>query len=321
MFKYLHIGVVSFLLLFASSCKKDVLHWQKVQAINSGTTSRLNHIRFLDNNICIIGGGETFAEANILRSVDGGFTFVANSYPQAGKSMLGMCLSPSGNLYLCGTDGTVLHSNDSGKNWRFDRIGTWEYYVAGAFPTDDTGVFVSSTQQKSSTITQIDSAFHILDEQTFSFGLNNIYIVDPAVAYVVGYGAVMKSTDHRHTWRVQDPIDDNFTGMDIHGDEIWMCGANGSIYHTINGGQHWDRLRNGNDITKMHYMLRCILFKDELNGWAAGDDGKVIHTDDGGNHWAEYDQFTTSAIRSLAICPNGDILAAGDGGALFRITP
>ena len=63
------------------------------------------------------------------------------------------------------------------------------------------------------------------------------------------------------------------------------------------------------------------MFKDKLNGWAAGEQGKIIYTDDAGKHWSEYDYFTDNAIRSLVLCPNGDLLAAGDNGTLFRITP
>ena len=100
-----------------------------------------------------------------------------------------------------------------------------------------------------------------------------------------------------------------------------MCGSNGGIYHTYNGGNSWERFRNGNDISLPRYHLQSIIFKDNLNGWAVGESGKMIHTDDGGRHWEEYDQFTTSNLFSVAICPNGDLLVAGDGGALYRIIP
>lgn len=68
------------------------------------------------------------------------------------------------------------------------------------------------------------------------------------------------------------------------------------------------------------YNLLGIAFKDGQNGWAVCDDGKLIRTDDAGNHWEEYDRFTTSALRSIAICPNGDLLVAGDNGGIYRIT-
>ena len=146
-------------------------------------------------------------------------------------------------------------------------------------------------------------------------------MVNATTGYVIGYGTVMKTIDRGTTWLVQDVANDNFMAMDIHGDEIWMCGYAGSVYHTTDGGAHWQRMRNGNDITLPRYDLLDIKFKDGKNGWAVCDDGKMLHSDDGGNHWEEYDRFTASALRSIAICPNNDLLVAGDNGSIFRITP
>ncbi len=145
-------------------------------------------------------------------------------------------------------------------------------------------------------------------------------MVSPSAGYVIGYGTVMKTTDRGNTWNFQNVQGDNFEAMDIHGEEIWMCGYNGSIYHTADGGNNWTRLRNGNDVTLPRYYLMDIVFKDGQNGWAVCDNGKMIHTDDGGQHWEEYDQFTTSSLRSIALCPNGDLIAAGDNGNIFRVS-
>lgn len=310
-----------FVLILFNSCKKDLLHWQKVQQLNSGTTNRLNNIRLLNNNICIIAGGATFYQSEVVRSVDGGYTWAAQSDADAPKEMYGMGVSQNGNIYLCGIDGDVLHSKDSGKSWQFNRIGDWLVYQGGTFASPDTGIFVSTILQRQCTITRVDSNFNIIDEKTFLFGANNVYMTDQNTGYMVGYGVVMKTTDRGNTWNFQDVAGDNFNCMDIHGGEIWMCGYNGSIYHTTDGGNNWSRVRNGNDITLPRYNLMGILFKDAQNGWAVCDNGKVIYTDDAGNHWEEYDQFTTSSLRSIALCPNGDLLVAGDNGGLYRITP
>ena len=310
-----------FIVVFFAGCKKDLLHLQKVQQLNSNTTTRLNHIRFINNNICIAAGGGEFLQSEIVRSTDGGYTWTAYSDSAAPKEMFGMGVSANGNIYLSGVDGDVLHSKDSGKTWQFGRINDWNVYFGGYFPTPDTGIFVSSVLQRQCTITRVDSNFNILDEKTFLFGLNNIYMTSPTTGYIIGYGTVMKTTNTGNTWNFQDVMNDNFTSMDIHGDEIWMCGYNGGIYHTTNGGNNWSRLRNGNDITLPRYYLMDILFTDEQNGWAVCDNGKVIRSDDGGQHWEEYEQFTTSALRSIALCPNGDLLVAGDNGVIYRITP
>ncbi len=307
--------------LCAGSCKKDLLQLQKVQQLTSNTTTPINNIRFIGADICIAAAGVKYQQSVVLRSADGGYTWNSTSYPAAPKAMYGMCISPSSTMYLCGIDGDVLYSKDSGKSWQFSRVNDWLYYISMSFPTKDTGILVNTILQRQSTITRIDSGFNIIDEQTFLFGLNNIYMVNATTGYVIGYGTVMKTIDRGTTWLVQDVANDNFMSMDIHGNEIWMCGYAGSVYHTTDGGVHWQRQRNGNDLTLPRYDLLDIKFKDEQNGWAVCDDGKMLHSDDGGNHWEEYDRFTTSALRSIAICPNNDLLVAGDNGSIFRITP
>ena len=308
------------LLTGASSCKKDLLHFRQVTQLNSQTKNRLNNIRFLSDSICIIGGGDKFLQSDILRSADGGYTWTATSYATAPKGMYGLGVSASGTIYLSGIDGDVLHSKDSGKSWQFNRIDNWLACCGGTFFSPDTGIFVSTILQRGCTITRVDSNFKILDEHTQLFGLNNLYMVSSTKGYIIGYGTVMVTTDRGNTWNFQDVHGDDFTAMEIHGDEMWLCGSNGGIYHTTDAGINWQALRNGNDITQARYSLRAIVFKDSQNGWTAGDDGKLLHTEDGGKHWAEYDRFTTNSIRSLAICPNGDLLTAGDNGCIFRVT-
>lgn len=307
--------------LLLGSCRKDVLEPRKVQQLDSHTTSRLNNIRFLNSQLAIAAGGDLYDRSTILKSVDGGYTWSAYSQPDAPKEMRGMGIAPDGTLYLSGVDGNVLVSVDNGSTWQFRRIDNWQFYQGGVFPTPDTGIFVTSTLQRQCSIVRIDKDFKIIDELSYAFGLNNIYMAGPSTGYVVGYGAVMKTTDKGRNWVFQEVKGDNFTAMDIHGSEIWMCGSNGGIFYTADAGEHWQTLRNGNNLSLPHYWLRAIAFRDGKNGWAVGDEGKLIYTNDGGRHWAEYTSFTNSNLRSIAIADNGDLLIAGDAGALFRIKP
>jgi photosystem II stability/assembly factor-like uncharacterized protein len=302
-----------------SSCKRDLLELKQAWKLNSNTTTRLNNIRFLDDSICVIGGGSTFYQSTMLRSADGGYTWAADSSHDIPKEMYGMGVAADGSICLSGIDGGVLQSVDKGKTWQSHRILNWLVLRGGNFFTPDTGIFVSTILQRGSSITRVSADFKILDERAFLFGLNNLYMVNSTTGYAIGYGVVMKTTDRGNTWDYLDVKGDNFTAMDIHGSEVWTCGSAGGIYHTTDAGQHWERLRNGNDISLPRYMLRCLLFTDKLHGWAAGDNGKLIYTNNGGRDWYEYKNFTTDAIRGIALCPNGDILLCGDEGGIYRI--
>jgi len=321
MYKYLYCIAALSVFLFTPSCKKDLLHWQRIQQLNSNTSASLNTIHFIDNTACFIGGGIMWNQTTVLQSADGGYTFSPASNPPFSIEMAGYSVSSFGGLYMCGAHGTVISSSDTGKTWKLRMVSNSGYYVGIAFPRPDTGILITTLLQQAGTIVKVDSNLNIVSQQNFKLGFNVIYMINEKAGYIAGYGGVLKTIDGGITWNFLNVKGDNFMAMDIHGDEIWMCGYIGCVYHSIDGGNNWERLRNGNDITIPHYNLMSIVFKDELNGWASCDDGRVIHTDDGGHHWEEYDRFTTNSLRSIVLCPNGDLLTSGDNGALYRITP
>lgn len=307
--------------IFSPGCRKDMLHFNKVVKLNSNTSSRLNNIRFLDNNVCIAAGGETFYRSVMCRSVDGGYTWTTDSSTDAPKELYGMGVAPDGGVSLSGIDGCLLTSRDKGSTWRFCRIGNWLVYKGGTFPVPDTGVFVSTVLQRDAAITRIDSSCNVIDSKEFGFGINNIYMLGGRTGYVIGYGAMMRTKDMGNTWEYLKIDGDNFTCLASYGSHMWVCGANGSVFYSADNGDNWQRQRNGNDLAVRKYLLRTIAFTDTQHGWAAGDYGTVIYTRDGGAHWSEYDSFTSSTIRSIAVCPGGDLLFAGDDGIIFRVTP
>ncbi len=313
-----------FLLLcvsFISACKKDLISFNKVHKLDTHTNDdRLEKIFFFDKKTGFIVGGQRFYNAVILTTDDGGYTWQKKTYPEAGKSLHDIVLSPSGALYICGFDGKLLRSYDTGKTWLFSQL---EYfaYTGIAFTDAAHALVVGGVSGNSGIVQYIDSTGGFTRRDSFHYQFNKIFINPDKSGYICGYGLIKKTTDGGATWNFLNVKYDNFTNMDIHGNEIWACGYNGSVVHTTNAGGNWQTLRNGNDITIPRYHLYCILFKDKMNGWAAGEQGKVIYTRDGGKNWSEYDHFTNSTLRSIALCPNGDLLIAGDNGVLFRMTP
>jgi photosystem II stability/assembly factor-like uncharacterized protein len=312
-----------FFLFFTTlgACKKDLLHVRNVQKLNSyADNDRLNQILFVNDSVGFVVGGQRFNEAVILRTKDGGTTWEKKILPAAGKGLYGITQSPSGVLYVCGFDGKILRSYDMGDTWAFTQIDYFAF-TGIAFADAVHAITVGGVSFNSGIREYIDSSGHNMHRDSLAYQLNKITMVSATEGYICGYGAMLKTVDGGKTWNFQNVKDDNFNAMDIHGDEIWMCGYNGGVYHTYDGGNHWTELRNGNNINLPRYRLLDIAFKDERNGWAAGESGKMIYTDDGGQHWEEYDQFTTEALRSISIRPDGSLLVAGDNGALYKITP
>lgn len=303
-----------------SGCKKETLYWQKIVHLESHTSSRLNRIIFADNNTCIIGGGEKYEKAEVLVSTDGGDTWTAQSFPEAGKGMYGLAVSPSKKVYLSGFDGKVIYSGNTGSSWNISQVPDWRYYIAIAYPTDDTGFFIATSAQGSGTIVRVDNNFSILDTTTYDFGFNDVAFPTAHTGYIAAFGTVLKTTDHGNTWKILDVKDDNFTAVYcMDENNVWICGYNGSIQHTIDGGATWKKIRNGNKITQPRYRLKDIVFKDSQTGWAVGENGIVIQTTDGGESWNRYSPFTEHTLLSITVTPGGNLLVAGEAGTLYKL--
>jgi photosystem II stability/assembly factor-like uncharacterized protein len=117
-----------------------------------------------------------------------------------------------------------------------------------------------------------------------------------------------------------DIKNDNFTALyTLSENNVWTCGYNGSIYHTEDGGDNWQKMLNGNSITHKRYHLLEFVFKDNVNGWAAGEDGVVIYTNNGGKDWKEYEHFTSDALRCIYLLPDGNLMVCGDNGTLYKL--
>lgn len=121
-------------------------------------------------------------------------------------------------------------------------------------------------------------------------------------------------TLNAQTWSAQNSgvtadLDDVFA---LSATEAWVCGDNGTLLHTTDGGMNW------NPVALTGADLQGIAFKDESIGIVVGDGGTVFQTLNGGQSWTLQTSSTSSQLRGVA-WGSGDIVwAVGEGGAAIR---
>ncbi|MCB9046613.1 MAG: hypothetical protein H6550_10830 [Chitinophagales bacterium] len=318
-----NLSLIVFILLVVTnitSCRKETIEPGKIEQVDLNTISRLNRIHFMNDSVCIVGGGERFHEADIITSTDAGQSWSLASYPEAGKGMYGMAVDANGKAWLCGTDGKLLATNDHGATWSFHQLAYWWFFNSMAFTTNGRCIALATNAQNYGTIVRIDSNYNISDTTYMKFGLNDIAMPLPGTGYIAGFGAVLKTDNGGDSWAYMDVKNDNFMSVYcLNEQEVWVCGYRGTIYHTTNGGTTWDKLRNGNLLIQKNYMLLDIYFKDSNKGWACGEDGLLIYTTDGGNSWTEYKKFTGNALRAITLAPDGRLIIVGDNGSMYKL--
>ena len=316
--RILFIPIIS-LLVFFNSCKKDLLHWQNVQKLESNTKHDLQHILFVNDTLGFIVGGQRFFDADILTTYDGGHNFTYRTFPEAGKALYGAVKGGDETLYAIGFDGKMLMSKDFGASWSFKQLN-YDPYKSIAVTAKGGIVVGGGISFETGFIYRGDANGNYTSRDTALYEINDVVMFPNGQGYMSGYGIMAKTIDDGATWKFQSANNDNFKKMDaISATEIWVCGYNGSIYHTTNGGADWNQKRNGNDLSKPRYHLTAVHFINEKEGYAVGEDGLVIYSDDAGEHWMELDRFTDKHLQHIAECPNGDLLICGEQGTLYRV--
>ena len=197
-------------------------------------------------------------------------------------------------LWAVGKEGKVLKSEDGGKSWQPQSMGSrlnlqdiaaWDSQKAvmvgnegAAFYTEDGGkTWVKGTTPKSE-----------IDNKLF-----RVKISPSGQAVAVGVmGAVFASDDFGKTWQRIAPEEDiAWNDIAFIGNTIWVAGEFGHLKYTQDGGITWMPVKSETDRS-----LMAITFRDEMNAMAVGLEGTMIQTTDGGVSWTALPQVTAEHL-------------------------
>lgn len=92
----------------------------------------------------------------------------------------------------------------------------------------------------------------------------------------------------------------------------FLCGEEGRVYKSTNGGMNWNLMNSGISNEK----LNSLSFKDSQNGVVVGDNGKVYISSDGGLNWTLETTSTSRNLLKVKYFSDG-ICAVGEYGTLL----
>ncbi len=110
-------------------------------------------------------------------------------------------------------------------------------------------------------------------------------------------------------------------GIATAGNEVWVCGANGTILHSADRTS-WEVQASGVDEN-----LSSIYFVNSQKGFCVGYHGTVLRTEDGGKRWAKVAVESAYYLTGVHFVDEktgfivgefGTLLATSDGGATWK---
>ncbi|HEY9404099.1 MAG TPA: YCF48-related protein [Pyrinomonadaceae bacterium] len=213
----------------------------------------------------------------------------------AGKDLNTVYFADGKRGWMAGDGGLIYHTEDGGRTWVRQAVGTNEqindlyfrdkedgYLVAGSavYLTEDGGRTWREARRFS--------------PANFGGGMPELYSVRFASkkkGWIVGSvsrrdvvtdSLVLHTDDAGATWRTQlVPSRAELIHLDFADEKRgWIVGDKGTILFTADGGLNWSLQRAGTNATLYH-----VNFVDDERGWAVGERATILRTLNGGETW------------------------------------
>ncbi|MDO8177864.1 MAG: YCF48-related protein [Undibacterium sp.] len=222
--------------------------------------------------------------------------------------------SPDGKaVWLVGSDGKILRSNDGSATWErqvsgvstgLQDVGSWDdkrAVVVGNGPA------ILRTVDGGSTWKKVD-----VPSRQMATKLMRVRVLPNGHAWAVGEGGlILHSADYALTWTVVGEVEDiawnDIYFKDGHG---WLVGEFGRIKVSSDNGMSWREVKS-----PIKSSLMSVVFRTPGNGVAVGLGGEILVSQDSGLTWAQAKSATSEHLFGLTW--NGSSwVAVGDKGVV-----
>jgi surface protein len=149
--------------------------------------------------------------------------------------------------------------------------------------------------------------------------INNVDFLDTNFGLAVGLGySIYRTLDGGNNWTEIQLTSDFFGHFDvdvIDNSNAWLCGHNGLLQRTNNGGLSWNTVNLG--ITDHIYDIQ---FVDTQLGYFITQFGELYRTTNGGMNWQSRGTIPNTGINSYTAFEirNGVLLVGANNGVLLR---
>lgn len=315
------INPKSFFLLLSSfvvlsySCKKEKFFpsWTEHP---SPTSFTLNAIYFTDDTTGHIVGGNIWDSEIYLKTTDGGATWHRDTL--SGKEIYHLQFNKDNQGFAVGLGGDFYYKESPEQFWDYQNLGyPFETFRGVSFWEKGQGIIVTGGAFQNGKIIQIKDNFAATVVDSFNQELSAVFHSEKDIIHAVGYGIVLRSIDGGNTWKKKDIIGDFFRAIHFPSSNVgYAVGQSGSIIKTIDRGENWEFIRNGDNLLTSNQSFRSVFFVDEDHGYIVGHDGLFWRTINGGKDWETMPELPKVDLHSIFINNNQGFIV-GKNGRIF----
>lgn len=260
----------------------------------------------------------------VLRTTDGGNTWIDVSSGTGFGSYYDVFADSSGSLFVVGSDGVIFRSTNAGDDWTLLPSGTLNILFGIAFNGSGIGLAVGDYGIILRSSDGGDSWSDVTPAQSSPL-FTSVDFANSQVAVAAGInGASFLSTDAGVTWSaivspqlgintMEEVRFDGETGFMVGG---YPFGDNCVVLKTTDGGGLWTNVLALVEPVR----LSGLAVRSSDTCVVVGYSGRIFRTTDGGTDWDSLSSGTADGINGGWFPPGSFGLMAGNGGFLGRTT-
>jgi photosystem II stability/assembly factor-like uncharacterized protein len=218
--------------------------------------------------------------------------------------------------WAAGHYGVILHTEDGGLTWQEQLNGI----QANQLTLEAAKAAVAGGDQSPTVALAMKRANYFVTAGPDKPFLS-ILVSSPQDVMVFGaYRMAMKTTDGGKTWtdwslNIGDTHSHNLYDVAGGGNDIFIAGETGLVFHSTDGGQSFPEVTAPTDAT-----LFTVLQTKDGGVFVCGVAGNAFRSSDAGQSWQPVNLGTVSNLTGGRVLPSGAVVVVSEAGNLFIST-
>ena len=302
--------------MFAFGCQVESLPTILTTA-DSGTNYKLHEVKMATDSLGFIAGGSRYEESVLLRTDDGGFSWTRMETTDLPKTLFALDIDPAGQVLACAYDGWVYQFEDVNSSGNLMHVPFWDPIHSIKIVHENLWVMVGGDGFQNGHIGYSIDQGSTWQQDSIFFELRDVEFTDDQNGVACGFGNILTTSDGAQTFQNTGTHGDFFTDLHFPTPTIgYACGFSGSLLKTTDGGNSWEKNRNGNQLIQKNYQFNHIHFYTAEHGVVVGQNGIALYTDDGGDEWKELEGLPDIHLYGVWMTSAQSGIIVGDEGYL-----
>jgi photosystem II stability/assembly factor-like uncharacterized protein len=267
-------------------------------------------------------------EHAVAETYDGGNTWTLRVLDADTTWWYALDLVDENNGWICGENGTILHTGNRGISWEIQRenhpierlteiqfLNSLEGFAAGIDTSYENLFLVKTSDGGITWSTYVDSFDGYISGMWFTDSSNG-YIV--AKNFNMSQAVILITRNGGESWEMMDLPLSTFeypTSVQFVSPEVGFIAANNYILKTTDQGATWDKTHISG------LVPGSVWFTDSLNGWCVGRNayhGVAYRTTDGGENWEYIVPETENELLDVYFTSPENGWVCGNGGNILK---